>query len=84
MKIRLGLFDEDIGYQFDVHPSTVSRNFHRVLDLMFAKMAPLIKWPERTILHETMPMSFLKAFKKCCVIINCTEIFHGMSNRFAS
>lgn len=75
MKIRLGLFDEDIGYRFDVHPSTVSRNFHRVLDAMFIKMAPLIKWPERNILRETMPMSFRKFFKKCCIIIDCTEIF---------
>ena len=75
LKIRLNLFDEDIGYRFDVHSSTVSRNFHRVLDVMFVKTAPLIKWPERDVLRETIPMSFRKFFKKCCVIIDCTEVF---------
>ena len=75
LKIRLNLFDEDIAYRFGVHPSTVSRNFHRVLDVAFAKTAHLIKWPDRETLRLTMPMSFRKFFKRCCVIIDCTEIF---------
>lgn len=75
LKLRLGLFDEDIGFRFGVHPSTVSRNFHRILDVMFIKTTPLIKWPDRDVLRETMPMSFHKFFKKCCVIIDCTEVF---------
>ena len=75
LKIRLSLFDEDIAYRFRVHPSTVSRNFHRVLDVAAAKAAALIKWPEREVLCQTMPMSFQKFFKKCCIIIDCTEIF---------
>ena len=58
LKIRLSLFDEDIAYRFRVHPSTVSRNFHRVLDVAAAKAAALIKWPEREVLRQTMPMSF--------------------------
>ena len=75
MKIRLNLFDEDIGYRFGVHPSTVSRKFHRVLDVIAARTAHLIKWPDRDTLYQTMPMSFRKFFKKCCVIIDCTEVF---------
>lgn len=75
LKLWLGLFDEDIGFRFGVHPSTVSRNFHRILDVMFIKTTPLIKWPDRDVLRETMPMSFRKFFKKCCVIIDCTEVF---------
>ena len=71
LKLRLNLFDEDIAYRFRVHPSTVSRNFHRVLDVA----AALIKWPEREVLRQTMPTSFRKFFNKCCVIIDCTEIF---------
>lgn len=38
LKIHLNLFDKYTGYRFDVHPSTVSRNFHRVLDIMFIKL----------------------------------------------
>ena len=55
LKVRLNLFDEDIAHQFRVHPSTVSRNFHRVLDVAAAKVAPLIKWPEREVLRQTVP-----------------------------
>lgn len=75
LKIRLNLFDEDIAYRFRAHPSTVSCNFHRVLDVAAAKTAALIKWPEREVLRQTMPMSFQKFFKKCCIIIDCTEVF---------
>ncbi len=75
MKLRLNLFEEDIGYRFGVHPSTVSRNFHRVLDVVAARTTHLIKWPDRDTLYQTMPMTFRKFFKKCCVIIDCTEVF---------
>lgn len=75
LKIRLGLFDEDIADRFGVHPSTVSRNFHRVLDVMATKTAHLIKWPDRETLQLTMPMSFRKFFKRCAVIIDCSEVF---------
>ena len=55
---KLSLFDEDIAYRFRVHPSTVSRNFHHILDVAAAKAAALIKLPEREVLRQTMPMSF--------------------------
>jgi len=35
----------------------------------------LTKWPERDVLCLTMPVSFQRFFKKCCVIIDCTEVF---------
>ena len=75
LKIRLNLFDEDIADRFDVHASTVSRNFHRVLDVMAIKTSFLIKWPDRETLQKSMPMSFRRFFKKCCVIIDCSEIY---------
>ena len=75
MKLQLNLFDEDIAHRFGVHPATVSRNFHRILNIASAKTSFLIKWPERDVLHLTMPMSFRHFFKKCCVIIDCTELF---------
>ena len=75
MKIRLNLFEEDIGYRFGVHKATVSRNFHKVLDVMYVKLSHLIKWPSREILRDTLPSSFRRFFKKCCVIIDCSEVF---------
>lgn len=75
MKLRLNLMDEDIAFRFGVHQSTVSRNFHKLLDVMNARITHLIKWPDRETLRETLPTSFRKFFKKACVIIDCTEIF---------
>ncbi len=75
LKIRLNLYDEDIADRFNVHPSTVSRNFHRVLDVMAIKTAHLIKWPDRDTLQLTMPTSFRKFFKQCCIIIDCSEVY---------
>ena len=76
MKLRLNLFDEDIAHRFGgVHPATVSRNFHQVLDIASVKTSFLIKWPERDVLRLTMPVSFRRFFKKCCIIIDCTELF---------
>ena len=75
MKLRLNPFDEDIAFRFEVHRSTVSRNFHRVLNIAYSKTKFLICWPERDVLWLTMPMSFRKFFRNCCVIIDCTEIF---------
>ena len=53
----------------------MSRNFHRVLDIMAVKTKYLIKWPDRETLRQTMPTSFRKFFKTCCIIIDCTEVF---------
>ena len=34
-----------------------------------------IKWPDRETLQLTMPSSFRKFFKKCAIIIDCSEVF---------
>lgn len=57
VKLRLNLFGEDIAHTFGVHPTTVPRNFHRILNIASAKTSFLIKWPERDVLHLTMPIS---------------------------
>jgi len=75
MKIRLNSLDEDLAFRFGVHQSTVSRNFHRVLNVMHDRLSPLIVWPERGVLMQTMPASFRKFFRKCAVIIDCSEVF---------
>ena len=74
MKLCLNLFDEDLAQRFGIHSSTVSRNFHRVLDVAFEATSFLIQLLERDVLKLTMPLSF-RFFKTCCVIIDCTEIF---------
>lgn len=75
LKLRLNLYDEDIACRFGVHKSTVSRHFHKVLDILYICTESLIKWPDRETLHLTMPTSFKKFFRRCAVIIDCSEVF---------
>ena len=71
MKLRLN-HNEDIGYRFAVHPSTVSRTITAVLDILYGKLKPMIMWPSREDRERTMPMCFRK---HCAVIIDCFEMF---------
>jgi hypothetical protein len=75
IKIRLNLANKDIGFRFNIHHATVSKIYNRVLDVMSARLGNFIHWPSRTALRVSMPTSFQKFYKKCCIIIDCTEIF---------
>lgn len=58
MRLRLGLAEQDLGYRFGVHQSTVSRIIDRWLAPMSHALERLIVWPERDVLQKTMPLSF--------------------------
>ena len=75
MKLRLNLGDQDIAFSFVVNQSTVSRCFSKWIDVMYIRLKPLIKWPERDELMKTMPMDFRKSFRQCVTIIDCFEVF---------
>ena len=75
MRLRLNLSGQDLGYRFRVHQSTVSRVFEFVIGVLYSKLKPLIKWPDRDALRKTMPMVFRKHYPNCVVIIDCFEIF---------
>ena len=75
MKLRLNVGDQDIAFRFGVNQSTVSRCFSKWIDVMYIRLKPLIKWPERDELMKTMPMDFRKNFQQCITIIDCFEVF---------
>ena len=75
MRLRLNLSGQDLAYRFNVHSSTISRTFISVIDIMYARLKPLLLWPDRDIFRQTMPMDFRKHCPTCAVIINCFEIF---------
>ena len=53
MKLCLNFPDRVITHQFGIHASTVSRNFHKVLDVMYICTTDFIKWPNRGVLRMT-------------------------------
>ena len=50
MKIHLNVMDEDLAFRFGVHQTTISRNFHRVLNGMYVRLYNLVMWPDRGVL----------------------------------
>ena len=75
MRLRLNLTTKDLGYRFNVHNSTISRIFNRVINIMSVRLSKLIRWPDRDALLKTMPITFRKHYPRCIVIIDCFEIF---------
>ena len=75
LTLRLNLIDQDIAFRFDVHQTTVSWNFRKVMNVLYSRLKPLIQWPEREQLILTMPIDFRSKFRRCAIIIDCFEVF---------
>ena len=76
IRLRMNYLFRDLAYQLNVSVATVQRAFHCTLDLLYAKLSFLIRWPERSQLRKTMPMCFRTAYQnKVAVIIDCFELF---------
>ena len=75
VRLRINLEVQHLAYHFRIHSSNVSRTFRKWIDVLYDKLKPLIKWPEREQLYKTMSRVFKKKFKNCVVIIDCFEIF---------
>ena len=75
MRLRLAGSGVELGYQFGIHPSTVSRIFYDVIEMLYTRLKFLIVWPERDVLRKTLPMDFRSHCPNCAVILDCFEIF---------
>ena len=75
MRLRLASSGVELGYHFNIHPSTVSRIFSDVIEMLYVRLKFLIVWPEREILRKTLPMDFRKNCPRCVAIIDCFKIF---------
>ena len=75
MKLRLNIFDQDLAYRFGVTQSTVTKIMKKWINVMYVRLKPLVKWPQREQLRRTMPEDFKRGFEKCVCVINCFEVF---------
>ena len=82
IRLRLNVFLQDLAYRFGISRRTVNRIISTWMEVMDARLTPLISWPDRESLWATMPQCFLYYFgKRTTVIIDCFEIFiHRPSN----
>ena len=78
LKLHLNLAGQDLAYRFNVSTSTVSRMFSTKLCKCFQSNVNNLftGHPEQHCgMRTSMPFQFRKFFRKCAVIIDCTEVF---------
>ena len=75
MKLRLGLTNTDLAMRFYICPTQVSRILSNCLPVLADRLRFLIQWPDRATISKNLPKVFKKLYKRCRVIIDCSEIF---------
>ena len=75
VKLRLGLMNSDLAYRVNVSECSISRIFHKWLDIMYVNLKQLIVWPDPDALHMNLPEAFKKHYSRAKWIIDCFEIF---------
>lgn len=68
-KLRLCIPIDDIANQKDLSPSTVSRIFHKWLNVMCRELSCLIAWPDKETLRLNMPKSFRKHYSRVTIVL---------------
>ena len=74
VRIRLGLFQQDLAHQFNVHESTVSRKVVTWANYLYFFLSIQPIWPLREVVLKYMPQAFKDLYPNTCVIIDCTEV----------
>uniref|UniRef100_A0A668AX52 Zgc:113019 n=1 Tax=Myripristis murdjan TaxID=586833 RepID=A0A668AX52_9TELE len=75
IRLRLDLPLQHLSHIFNVSRRTLSATFADTIDVLYARLTPLLYWPERHCLQATMPHQFVEAFgKRVAIIVDCFEI----------
>ena len=75
IRLRLGISVIDLAPRFQISKNTAADTFLDVLNILYAKILPLIICPERPELQMSMPVCFRNKFGcKITAIINCFEL----------
>lgn len=75
VRIRLGLFEQDLAHRFKIHISTVSRKIVTWSNYLYFMLGCQVIWPSRENVNNYMPQCFHRLYPSTRVIIDCTEIF---------
>ena len=74
-RLRLGSYEQDLAYRFQLSQTTVSRICTTWINFCYCKFKELPIWPSRTIVDCNMPLSFQDLYPATRCIIDVTEIF---------
>ncbi|XP_064468637.1 uncharacterized protein LOC135381813 [Ornithodoros turicata] len=74
VRLRVGLFQQDLAHRFSVTQATISRILSAWINHLYLKLSALPQWPSREIIQKNMPVAFKEEFPSTRVIIDATEI----------
>ena len=75
VRLRLGLFEQDLAHHFNLSCSTISRIFATWINFLYMKLKDIPLWPPRGIIRSTMSKQFAELYPFTRVILDATEIF---------
>lgn len=75
VRIKLGLFEQDLAHRFLLHISSVSRKITTWANYLYFLLGTQPIWPSRSQINQSMPEEFQKLYPTTRVILDCTEIF---------
>jgi len=77
MRLRLGLFNEDLADRFGISTTLCSRTFTTWIRVVSKVLgSALVAWLPIESVRENLPLLFVKAgYSKCRVILDCFEVF---------
>ena len=81
MRLRLGLFEQDLSYHFVVSQSTVSRAWTAWVYFLYHKLKKLPIWMTKDVVQATLPNIFRRDYLTTCVIIDATKVYIEMPCR---
>eukprot|EP00794_Sanderia_malayensis_P002548 gene2548-biopygen2091 len=74
MRLKVGLFLNDLGDRFGISASHASRVFTTWINFLYHELPLLFPFPSKELVQKLMPDEF-KTYPSTRVIIDCTEIF---------
>lgn len=75
VRLKLGLFEQDLAHRFNVHRSSVCRKLITWSNFLYFFLSSQSIWPSKDDVNTYMPEGFKKLYPSTRVILDCTEIF---------
>ena len=75
VRLRLGLFEQDLAHRFGVSQSTVSRITCTWINFLYLKLEELPLWPPKELVKSNLPKPFRSNYLSTRVILDATEIY---------
>ena len=73
VRLRLGLFEQDLAYRFGISQSTVSRITSTWINFLYLKVKEIPLWPPKELVKANMPREFKTRYPTTRVILDATE-----------